>query len=137
MQQVESKTVYMYVLVREDLSGSQIAVQSAHAVIEAIRAFAPGQNQEHPHLVLLSVKNEYELLKAYERLQHYGIQVAKFQEPDRNNEYTAIATEPLPADSKLRRKFSCYTLLNLNPTAKVSENETKAVCCACKGAKDE
>ena len=115
MTQVQTQPVYLYVLVREDLTPvSQVAVQSAHAVIEAIRAFAPGQNQEHPHLVLLSVKNEEELLKAHDRLQYFGIQVAKFQEPDRNNEITAIASEPLPADSKLRRKFSCYQLLNLN-----------------------
>lgn len=114
MTQVQTQPVYLYVLVRQDLSQSQQAVQSCHAAIEATRRFTPGQDQEHPHLVLLSVKNEDELLKAYERLQHYGIRVAKFEEPDRNNETTAIATEPLPADSKLRRKFSCYKLLNFN-----------------------
>lgn len=115
MTQVQTQPVYLYVLVRQDLSQSQQAVQSCHAAIEATRRFTPGQDQEHPHLVLLSVKNEIELLKAYERLQYYGIQVAKFEEPDLpNNQSTAIATEPLPADSKLRRKFSCYKLLNFN-----------------------
>lgn len=115
MTQVQSQPVYVYIFVREDLSPSQMAVQSCHAAIEATRAFAPGQDQEHPHLVLLSVKNEDELLKAYERLQHYGIQVAKFQEPDRNNETTAIATAPIPGDSEQRRLFRNYKLLNLDP----------------------
>ena len=114
MTQVQNQPVYLYVLVREDLSPSQIAVQSAHAVIEAIRAFAPGQDQEHPHLVLIGVKNEPELLKAYEKLQHFGIQVAKFNEPDRNNETTAIASAPIPHDSEQRRLFRGYRLLDLS-----------------------
>lgn len=63
---------------------------------------------------MLSVKNEEELLKAYDRLQYYGIQVAIFEEPDKNNEKTALASEPLLANSKLRRKFSCYKLYNSN-----------------------
>ena len=121
MTQIED-TKYLYVLVRKDLfPASQIAVQSAHAVIEAVRAFSPGQDQEHPHLVLLSVDNQEEIIKAYHRLLNYGIKTVKFHEPDQNNEVTAIATEPLSINSNLRRKFSCYKLLDLD-SVKNSEN---------------
>lgn len=123
MTQVQSQPVYVYILVRKDLSQSQQAVQACHSAIEATRAFTPGQDQEHPHLVLLNVNSEYELLKAHDRLQHYGIKIVKFTEPDLNNEISSIATEPLSADSKLRRKFSCYKLLNLD-RVEVSEKET-------------
>lgn len=114
MMQVELKPVYMYVLVREDLLPvSQVAVQAAHACIEAIRAFAPGQDQEHPHLVLLGVKSEKELLDIYTSLQSQGVRVAAFQEADRNNETTAIATEPIACDSDQRRLFRGYRLLKI------------------------
>jgi hypothetical protein len=36
------KKVYLYVITRTDMPFPSIAVQSAHAVIEAIRAFSPG-----------------------------------------------------------------------------------------------
>ena len=114
MTQVQSQPVYVYILVRKDLSPSQQAVQSCHAAIEATRAFAPGQNQEHPHIVLAGVENEHELLKAFEKLQYHGVQITKFNEPDRNNETTAIATAPIPEDSIQRRFFRGYRLLDLS-----------------------
>ncbi len=52
---------------------------------------------------------------------NYGIKTVKFHEPDQNNEVTAIATEPLSINSNLRRKFSCYKLLDLD-SVKNSEN---------------
>lgn len=138
MSQVQNQPVYVYILVREDLSPSQIAVQSCHAAIEATRRFTPGQDEVHPHLVLIGVKNENDLLKAYERLQYHGISITKFEEPDKNNEVTAISTAPIPQDSAQRRLLRNYKLLNLNsveipPEIEKEEPKELPECSYCEG----
>jgi hypothetical protein len=92
----------MYVLVRKDLSVPQRAVQSAHAAIEASRAFLnPGD--EHPHLVILTVKNEHKLKMISEQLK---VKFRVFIEPDIGNQLTAIATEPISGETRdFFRKF--------------------------------
>jgi hypothetical protein len=62
---------------------------------------------------LLGVKNEQQLHKAYQSLVASGIQVAAFEEPDRNNELTAIASAPLPEDSEQRHLFRRFQLLTM------------------------
>ena len=105
-QQVQNNTKYVYVFIREDLSHPQQIVQSCHAAIEATSLIP--YNSEHPHLVLCGVRNESELLKISARLQAYNIQFKAFQEPDRNNEYTSIATEPICGNKrKIFKRYQC------------------------------
>tara|TARA_R110002020_G_scaffold441478_4_gene652285 strand:+ start:2011 stop:2316 length:306 start_codon:yes stop_codon:yes gene_type:complete len=93
---------YMYVLVRNDLSGPQKAVQSAHAAIEASRAFIkPGE--EHPSVIIVTVKSEQKLKNIADKL---GVKYRAFFEPDIGNQMTAIATEPIHGEQrKFFRKF--------------------------------
>lgn len=93
-------------LVRTDLSAPQIAVQAIHAALEA-RHFVT-HDGPHPHLVLCGVASEQRLLAAADYLCRRGIRCSLFREPDRENEATALATEPL-GDSRRRamRRFRC------------------------------
>jgi hypothetical protein len=96
----------MYVLIRNDLSNAQKAVQSAHAAIEASRAFIkPGQ--EHPSVIIVTVKSEHKLKTIAEKLQ---VKFRAFFEPDIGNQMTAIATEPIHGDD--RQFFRKFQLMN-------------------------
>jgi hypothetical protein len=74
-------------------------VQAAHAAIEAVRQFLSADNS-HPHLVLCRVSSEQALLAAADRLERAGIRFSLFREPDRANEFTALATEPLSSERR-------------------------------------
>lgn len=100
---------YVYVIVREDLSGPQKVVQAVHAAIEACRNYLDDE-ENHPSVIVLGVKNEEKLKKVewelYERGDcHYEV----FREPDRGLEMTAIATGPLYGGG--REIFKRYQLL--------------------------
>ena len=97
--------MYTYILIRNDLSSAQKAVQSCHAAIEASRSFL-SSNDEHPHLVILVVKNENKLKKIAEGLT---IKYKPFVEPDMDNQWTAIATEPISGHD--REQFKRFQLL--------------------------
>lgn len=102
---------YMYILIRNDLSHEQKAVQSCHAAIEATREFIkPGD--VHPSVIICQVKSEHKLQKCCEELKDKGINFKTFREPDRNNEMTALATEPL--FGKEREAFKRFQLLRIN-----------------------
>jgi hypothetical protein len=60
------------------------------------------------YLVALEVSDEERLLEAHERLQDRGIDAILFREPDRNNEATALCTEPIWGNR--RKIFSKYSL---------------------------
>ena len=99
----------MYVLVRTDLPVLQIAVQSVHAAIEATRNFLLADS-EHPHLVLCGVPSAQRLLAAADYLFLRGVRHTLFREPDRNNEPTALATEPLCGERRaVLDRFRCLT----------------------------
>jgi hypothetical protein len=95
------------VLVRRDLPAAQITVQAVHAALEASRQFLP-PDSEHPHLVLCAVASMERLLAAADHLFRCGIRYALFHEPDRAQQATALATEPL-ADERRRllNRFRC------------------------------
>lgn len=98
---------------RRDLPAAQIAVQAAHAAVEAARSFLPAEHP-HPHLVLCGVSRERDLLAAADRLDRAGIRFALFREPDRNDEVTALATEPLgPARRGALARYRCLTRSDL------------------------
>lgn len=98
---------YVYVIVRNDLSPAQRAVQSSHAVIEATRNF--NMTGAHPSVIICEVKSEQKLNQISEELSQKGIRFSSFHEPDIGNQMTAIASEPL----KLERRdaFKRFQLL--------------------------
>lgn len=95
---------------RKDLDISQIVVQSSHAVIELFRNFNIN-TEEHPHLVICSVKNEEKLWKAYNEIRK-NIVTIQWIEPDMDYSLTAIATVPVSGEK--RKELRKYQLLNLN-----------------------
>ncbi len=80
-------------------------MQAAHAAVEAARQFLP-PDTEHPHLVLCAVASEDRLLAAADHLFRHNVRHALFREPDRADEATALATEPLAGPR--RRPLSRY-----------------------------
>jgi hypothetical protein len=99
---------YMYVLVRNDLSKAQQAVQSAHAAIESSRRYLK-EGDEHPSVILCSVKNENKLMKYAKHFEDIGVDHVLFREPDIGNAPTALASRPLVG--KDRQAFSRFQLL--------------------------
>ena len=98
------------------MSPSQIAVQAIHAAIEVARSLAP--EEEHPHVVLLSVRSEEQLFNALKRLQAEGIDVKTFVEPDIGEQLTSIAAGPIFGEA--RRHFKRYQLLQPEPVKEVA-----------------
>jgi len=84
----------MYIIVRGDLPLCHQAVQSAHALQE-FNMIHPEETRswfsESNTLALLACENEAALGVIVTKAMDYGISVACFREPDRNNELTAIA----------------------------------------------
>ena len=98
---------------RRDLPPAQIAVQAAHAAVEAARLFLTPECP-HPHLVLCRVSSESDLLSAADRLDRRGVRFALFREPDRDDEATALATEPLGPDRRgVLARYPCLTRTDL------------------------
>ena len=98
-------TPYLYCFVRTDLSLPQQIVQASHACIEATKAFL-SENLEHPHLIVLSVKDQPSLFKVARKLDTTGVRYRIFIEPDRGDEATALCTEIIQGDA--RRIFKNY-----------------------------
>ncbi len=91
-------------------------MQAAHAAVEAARSFLPAEHP-HPHFVLCRVASERDLLAAADRLDRAGIRFALFREPDRNNEATALATEPLCSERRaVLSRYPCLTRSDLLAT---------------------
>jgi hypothetical protein len=95
----------LYCFVRTDLSLPQQIVQASHAVLEATKAFL-SENLEHPHLVILSAKDQSALFKVAKKLDITGIRYRIFIEPDINDEATSLCTEVISGDA--RRIFKNY-----------------------------
>jgi hypothetical protein len=113
---------YTYILVRSDLSVAQQAVQACHAALEA--GFLFERPEDHPHLVLLQVKDESMLLAEQARLEAEGIPHAMFFEPDNATGYSALATAPLSRESG--RGFRRLALWTGPAVALGSKPETQA-----------
>ena len=96
---------YVYAVTRKDLPIPQQAVQCGHAAIESARDFLKA-NDEHPSLIICTVKGESQLHRAANETEACGIRIKRFYERDRSNELTAFATEPLIGEArKPMRKF--------------------------------
>ena len=92
MLQVNDKISWVYIFVRRDLSPAQIAVQASHAAYEAASYHRP--ELDHPHFVVLGIRDKKELERALKRIQS-SFKVSPFYEADRDGELTAFATEPI------------------------------------------
>jgi hypothetical protein len=80
----------LYVLVRDDLSPIQRAVQGCHAALEFLRQY-PQTAWNNGTLILLRIPNEGLLKQWMERLNIRDIPHACFHEPDMGNQITALA----------------------------------------------
>ena len=94
-------------IIRKDLPVAQQLVQAAHAAHESGLHLCQDKSKVN-YLIALEVSNEEKLLLARERLENRGIKSILFREPDRNDEATAICTEPILGNR--RRIFSKYPL---------------------------
>ena len=98
----------MYVLVRNDLSKAQQAVQSTHAAIESSRNYL-ASGDEHPSVIICHIKSEDKLLMCADELKEKGIDFQLFREPDIGNQATALASRPLRGEE--RKAFSRFQLM--------------------------
>lgn len=81
----------LYVLVRKDMSLSQIAVQAGHAVGEWVKSYPLAANQNWDDtLIYLGVKDEEELSDWYARLVPFDYCI-DWREEYWNNSLTSIA----------------------------------------------
>lgn len=84
-------------------------MQIAHAGMEC-GLYLTTKPDRPDNAVLIGVESEQELLKIRDRLAKHGIAHRVIDEPDMNNQITAISTEPLTDDRrKPLRKFQCWT----------------------------
>jgi len=78
------------------LSASQRVVQACHACLEVgQKNFHP--KMEHPHLVIIGIKNETKLRKIAKEI---GGQVVIREFIESNGEMTAFATQPVVKEQK-------------------------------------
>ena len=82
----------LFVIVRKDLTPSQQAVQAGHAVAEYLlhSHLTRWSNQT---LIYLGVNSLFDLEKLKYKFEKNDIVYVSFNEPDLNNETTAIATD--------------------------------------------
>ena len=81
----------LYVIVRRDLTSSQIAVQAGHAVAAfLLHGECLWKNET---LIYLGAKDYSHLQRIIYKLELKNIPFIKFKEPDMDNEVTAIASE--------------------------------------------
>ena len=79
----------LYVVVRDDLTTAQKAVQAGHALAAWMLTNTEWRNQT---LVYLKARNKTHLLNITMKLLYSGITHVRFHEPDIGNEITAIAS---------------------------------------------
>lgn len=102
---------YCYVVVRRDLNHRQKAVQGTHAAIEMTKV-TPSIQSLHPSVIYVQVRNEKKLKEVMAKLLEMSIKFCSFVEPDLNNEFTAICTEPLVGEKRAYLKR--FQLLNFD-----------------------
>jgi len=87
----------IYLVTRRDLSPGSQAVQAVHALREFIHLHPKIERKWYKksnHVCFLSVENERALVRLSDEATMKGIKWASFQEPDLNDQTTAICLEP-------------------------------------------
>jgi peptidyl-tRNA hydrolase len=94
----------MYVVVRRDMPiGVQMA-QACHAAFLFAQTYAHQTLDWHTHsqyLVIVSVEDQVELIRLGSEAIQRKIRVAWWNEPDMDNDLTAIVLEPTEATARL------------------------------------
>lgn len=99
---------YIYILIRKDLSLAQQGVQAVHAGMQAVHKH--GGLKEDTRLVMLSVKNEEELLLWKNKTDFNGLSNELFFEPDYDMGWSALATAPINhKDGKMFKKLEKWS----------------------------
>ncbi len=80
----------LYVITRTDLSIPQQAVQAGHALAEFL--LTQSTDWDNGTLVYLKVNDEIDLKCLTHELNYSRIPYVEFEEPDRDNELTALAS---------------------------------------------
>lgn len=100
------KKSHVYIFVRRDLPPAQIAVQACHAAYEA--ASLRNSELDHPHFVVLGIKDLKNLESALSRVKNAGFQIQSFYESDLNNQLTSFATGHIfEKDRGFFRRYNC------------------------------
>lgn len=89
----------LYTLIRSDLPKNYQAVQAGHAVAQFALEYPNDWRNET--LIYLRVKDEEELQIWNQRFAELGVNQTPFQEPDLDNEMTALAVISTPEVEKL------------------------------------
>jgi len=97
----------MYVIVRNDIPKSYQAVQGGHAAAQFMLKHNEVAKLWNNHrLIYVNVKDERALRKMIYKLRRHNLDYASFNEPDINNEMTAIATVVTEKERKLFKHLS-------------------------------
>lgn len=118
----DGNPTYTYVIVRNDLSQAQKAVQACHASLQAGKEFGWPDDRPHPHLALLTVKTESELVELSRTVEGHNLDLSKFYEPDLNNSLTAIAISGI--SGQLRSIFKHLPTLKFTTEDQTMETHT-------------
>ena len=78
-------------------------------MIEATKAFKLEHLNDHPSVIVLSIKNEIRLKNVEKYLSENNVKFVQFHEPDLDDQLTALATEPIFSDK--RHLFQKYQLV--------------------------
>jgi len=90
---------YIYTFIREDIPPAQKIVQLGHACHEGGKLLNHSEHKCVSSLILLSAKDEDDLLEIAKRIYRAGIDHYVFFEPDMES-YTAICTRPIISDKE-------------------------------------
>jgi hypothetical protein len=94
----------LYIITRADMPAGYQAVQSCHAIRQFTADHPDADNEwftKSNYLVLLSVKNELELMRLIINAFDAGLRYSVFREPDVGGAITAIAIESHPKAAEL------------------------------------
>ncbi len=77
--------------------------------MEMVRQGFLPSHLDHPNLVVVGIDNEAKLHRTLQKILEQGVRCVPFIEPDRDDEMTAFATEPIFSDRRhLFRRFNCF-----------------------------
>lgn len=94
----------MISIVRKDLSPGQQLAQASHSLIQFQQQNKKAFNnwfKTSNYILFLSCENELELKRLVIRFEKKGLKLAKFYEPDLDNQLTSITLEPCELSKKL------------------------------------
>lgn len=103
-----SEASYLFAAVRQDLPPAIQGVQLCHATATAAAA---GGLREDTRFVIVSVKDQEQLLELARQLDHDGVAFSMFEEPDYGIGYSALATHV--AGVKTGKRFSRMPLWSI------------------------